>query len=190
MVTPAPGPSPLTSAPAPELEAWWWRDQGSGHSGHELLCPCHQAGTRSSSRRCGQTPGAPRSPDRGTGIKARLTLKVCRPLYCPATRPHAGAAKGAGSDEACGSTRVLIAVLFGSLCVLGASGSISFCILHFLSMKGWLCMFWLAALQHIHVSVIQISAHKCHLNYLFCRSKTGNNYSKHKETCEYLFFFF
>lgn len=34
-------------------------------------------------------------------------------------------------------------------------------------------MFWLAALQHIHISVIQISTHKCHLNYLFCRAKQG-----------------
>lgn len=50
-------------------------------------------------------------------------------------------------------------------------------------------MFWLAALQHIHVSVIQISTHKCHLNYLFCQAKQGTIIQNIKKLVNTFFFF-
>lgn len=49
-------------------------------------------------------------------------------------------------------------------------------------------MFWLAALQHIHISEIQISAHKCHLNYLFCRAKQGTVIQNIKKLVNIFFF--
>lgn len=50
-------------------------------------------------------------------------------------------------------------------------------------------MFWLAVLN-TYVSVIQISAHKCHLNYLFCRAKQGTIIQNIKKLVNTFFFFF